>query len=124
MAMVFFEALQALFPLDLGFFVDITMNNLLWVAVFAALIYFFFEGKRLLYWFLFWNFLLWAILDWEKLTGYVFTGATFLLLYYIIKIVLLALAENSPGLKKYMVVISSIQAYSLIIIFTFFMKGS
>lgn len=121
--MVFFEALQALLNIDIQFFIDITLNNLVWVAIFYALIHYFFDGKKVWYWFLFWSVLLWAILDWEKLTGYVFTGAAFLLLYYITKISLLALAENSPGLRKYLVVISTIQAYSLIIIFTFFMKG-
>lgn len=67
--MVFFEAMQALFALDLGFFIDIFMNNLVWVAVFGALIYFFFDGKRVLYWFLFWNPLVFMISSGRPMTG-------------------------------------------------------
>lgn len=96
--MVFFQAVQALFALDMGFFIGIFMNNLVWAVE------------------------LWIILDWEHLSGYVFTGSSFLLLYYITKIALLSIAENSPGLKRYMIAISAIQAYVLIIFFTFFMK--
>src|SRR3989344_6350354 len=111
--MPFFEAMQALFALDLGFFIDVFMNNLFWVFAFYAMLYLFFNGKNIVYWFIFWGFLVWAILDWQDLTGIVFTAGGFLFLYYLSKIALLAFAESVPGLRKYLVVISTISAYSL-----------
>ncbi len=120
--MPFFEAMQALFALDLGFFIDVFMNNLIWVFAFYVMIYIFFEGKNTIYWFIFWTFLVWAILDWQDLTGIVFTAGAFLFLYYLSKIALLGFAESVPALKKYLVVISTVSAYSLMLIYTFFMK--
>ena len=121
--MVFFEAVSALAQLNLSFFIDLVTNNLLWVFAFYAMIHFFFEGKKTIYFFVLWGFLLWAILDWENITGMAFSGASFLLLYYTSKIAILRTAEHIPALKKYLVVLSSIQAYGLIFIFTFFLKG-
>ncbi|HIH09797.1 MAG TPA: hypothetical protein HA254_03945 [Candidatus Diapherotrites archaeon] len=121
--MVFFEAIQALFTLNFQFFIDIIMGNLLWVFAFYVMIHIFFDGKKMLYWFVLWGFLLWAILDWEGLTGMSFTGAMFLLFYYTTKLALLAIVETTPALRKYMVLLSSVQAYVLILIFTFLVGG-
>ena len=121
--MVFFEAVHALLSLDFGFFIDVVMNNLLWVAIFAAMIHFFFDGKRLVYWFTLWGIDLWAIISWEQFTGMAFSGASFLMVYYISKLAVLSIAENTPSLKKYMVVISTVQAYTMIILFSFLFGG-
>ena len=121
--MVFFEAVQALASLDLSFFVDLVLNNIFWVFAFYVMIYIFFEGKKTVHFFLLWGFLLWAILDWEYLTGMAFSGSMFLLVYYISKLSLLGFAESTPGLKKYLVVISTLQAYSIIWLYSFFIGG-
>lgn len=116
--MVFFEAIMEILQLNLQFFTDLVTSQMLWVFGFAVLIYFFFDKNRL-YWYVLWAFLLWAILDWEHLTGMAFSGASFLLFYYVTKLSILAIAEKSPALKKYMIVISTLHAYTLIVIFTF-----
>ena len=120
--MLFFEAMQALFALDLGFFIDIFMNNLFWVFAFYVMLYIFFDGKNMVYWFIFWSFLVWAIVDFQDLTGIVFTAGGFLFLYYLSKIALLGFAESVPGLRRYMVVISTVSAYTLMVVYTFFLK--
>ena len=120
--MAFFEVMQALFALDIGFFVGMIIHNLFWLFAFYALIYFFFEGKNTIYWFVLWSFLLWAILDWENLTGFVFTAGVFLMLYYLSKLAFLRFSESIPQLKDHLVLLSSIQAYSLIVIYTFLLK--
>ena len=120
--MAFFEAMQAIFALDLGFFIDVFMNNLFWVFAFAVMLHYFFDGKNLVYWFVFWSFLVWAILDWQDLTGIVFTAGGFPFLYYLSKLALLGFAESVPGLRKYMVVISTVTAYTLMLLYTFFLK--
>ncbi len=120
--MVFFEAVQALFSLDWGFFVDIFLNNLLWVFMFAALLYYFMEGKHLLYYFILVSVLMWAYIDFESITGFVWSAAPFLLTYYITKLAVLAWAEKSPAMKKNLVLISEVQFLSLLLIYTFFIK--
>ncbi len=121
--MVFFEAVQALLQLDVGFFIGLALSNIFWVFAFYLMIHYFFEGKKTVYFFFLWGFLLWAILDWEHITGFAFSGAAVLMLYYVTKIALLKFAETTPALKKYMIVLSTIQAYGLIWVFTFFLKG-
>ncbi len=81
--MVFFQAVQAAANLDLGFFVDMVLSNIIWVFAFYLMIYFFFNGKKTLYFFVLWGLLLWAILDWKHLTGMAFSGSMFLLVYYL-----------------------------------------
>ncbi|MEK6957611.1 MAG: hypothetical protein AABW99_01355 [archaeon] len=120
--MVFVEAVQALFSLDLGFFIDIVMNNLLWVFLLYALVHYFFDGKHILHYFLLLSLMMWAWADLEKITGLAWTAASFLLIYYITKLAVIAWAENSPGLKNKIVVISELQFLLLLFIFTFFIK--
>ena len=121
--MVFFEAVHALLSLDIGFFVDVVMNNLLWVFVFYVLIHIFFDGKKVLYWFLLFCVLMWAAFDWETLTGFSFTGASFLLIYYATKLSGFVLTETTPSLRKYGVLVSSLVFYGLVILYTFFGGG-
>ena len=61
-------------------------------------------------------------MDFEVLTGLAWSGASFLLLYYITKLAVLAWAENSKTLQKHLILISEIQFLSLLLIYTFFMK--
>ncbi len=121
--MVFFEAVQAAANLDLGFFIDMVLSNIAWVFVFYAMIYIFFHGKKTFYFFVLWGFLLWAIMDWQNITGMAFSGAGFLLLYYVSKLGLLGFVESVPSLRKYIVVASSLSAYALIWLYTFLIGG-
>ena len=120
--MVFFEALQALFELNLGFFVDIAMNNLLWIFIFYALIHYFLEGKRTLYFFLVFAMVIWTFIDFEILTGIAWQAAGFLLIYYVTKLAVLAWAENSPNLKNKLLWVSEVQFMLLLFVYTFFIK--
>lgn len=120
--MAFIEALHALLNFDLAFFVDIFLNNLFWLFAFYVMVQIFFEGKNTLQWFLIWIIEIWIILDWEHLTGFVFTAGGFLVIYYITKIAFLAYAENIPALKKHLVLLSAVHAYSLIFFYTFLIK--
>ena len=119
---MFFEAVQALFSLDLLFFIEIFMENLLWVFMFIALMYFFFDGKRTIYFSFLFVLVMWAWADLEPLTGLVWTSAFFLLFYYLSKIALIGFTESSPSLKKYTIIISTLQFYILFLIFNFFLK--
>lgn len=98
------------------------MGNLLWVFIFYALVYFFLDGKQTIKYFIIWGFLIWAIIAWEELSGMAFSVASFLLLFYLSKLTLLKFVEDSPVFKKYIIAISTIQAYVMIIFFNYFMR--
>ncbi|VVB98901.1 Uncharacterised protein [uncultured archaeon] len=121
--MVFFEAVQALLNIDFQFFIDIVMNNLLWFFIFYALMHLFFDGKKVLYWFVLFCVLMWVAFDWEKLTGFAFTGASFLLVYYAAKLTGFILTETTPSLRKYGVLVSSLSFYVLVVLWAFFGGG-
>jgi len=120
--MVFFEAIQALLSLDISFFVGIAIDNIFWIFAFYALIFYFMEGKRTIYFFLLLTVLIFAFIDFESITLIGWSAASFLLIYYITKLAVLAWAENSPSMKNKLVLISEIQFLGLLIIYTFFMK--
>jgi hypothetical protein len=120
--MVFFQAIQAIYQLNIAFFIEVFMNNLLWVFMFYVMIHFLFEGKRTVYWFVLFSFTLWALLAWESLTGFVFSAASFLLLFYLSKFALLGFVEDIPSLKRHIVLISSIAGYSVVVFYTFFLQ--
>ncbi len=117
--MVVFDALAAAINIDMGFFTGIAMGNLLWLAIFYALVHIFFDGKNVLYWFALFTFTLWSVLDFERFTGLAFSGAAFLLVYYISKISLIAFVETTPSLKKFALVFSTLHYYALALFFTF-----
>ncbi|MFH1391214.1 MAG: hypothetical protein ABIH20_02790 [Candidatus Diapherotrites archaeon] len=120
--MVFFEAIQALLSLDISFFIDIVMGNILWSFMFFALIYFFFDKKNTIYYFLLWAVLLWAFFDFESLTSITFRTGPFLMIYYLTKLAVLAWAENSPRFKDKLLWVSETQFLLLLFVFTFFLK--
>ncbi|MCR4368443.1 MAG: hypothetical protein NUV67_00890, partial [archaeon] len=104
------------------FFIDIVMNNLLWVFVFYALIHYFLDGKRTIYFFLTLVVLIWAFIDFDSLTGLTWKAAGFLLIYYMSKLAVLAWAENSPRLRNKLLIVSEVQFLALLLIYTFFIR--
>lgn len=122
--MVLFEVIQALIGLDLEFFISLLFNNFfLAFGIFAA-VYFFFDKKDVIIYYLAMLGIIWAFVDIETLTGLAFVSSGFLVIYYITKISLLAFAENSPSLKRYMIVLSTAQFYLAFFIYNFVLGGS
>ena len=117
--MVIFQAIHSALALDFGFFIDVFMGNLLWVAIFYALVHILFDGKNVLYWFGLFTFTLWCVIDFERFTGLAFSAAAFLLLYYITKISIIAFVQSTPSLQRYALVFSTLHYYVLAIAFTF-----
>src|SRR3989344_6971513 len=118
--MVFFQAIQAIGNLDIGFFIDVILGNIFFVFALYAMIHIFFNGKKTIYFFVLFAFLLWAIIDWEGITGMGISGAGFLLFYYASKLALLGFVETVPALRKYIIVASTVSAYLLIWAYVFF----
>ncbi|MFH1239615.1 MAG: hypothetical protein V1672_00165 [Candidatus Diapherotrites archaeon] len=115
------EALTHLVALDLDWFISLVMGNLHFVFALFAVIYMFFEGKNLIKGFFLIVFILWTLSEFEKVTNIaVFVGG-FLTIYYLTKIALLAITEDSTFLNKYFVPISTIQAYVVLLFYNWFL---
>ena len=118
---MFFEALLHLMELDVGWFLYIILTNLHYLLAFIVLIYFFYEGKDVIWGLIFITLMLWAIDSVSSVFGWVVFVGGFLSLYYISKIVLLMLAADSPFFERYLVLISSIQAYAVWVIYNLYL---
>ncbi|MBI2597797.1 MAG: hypothetical protein HYW50_01225 [Candidatus Diapherotrites archaeon] len=119
---MFFEALTHAMALDFGFFIGLVLNNLFWVFGFYAIMFYFFNGKKTLYFTIFFALIVWAYSDMQAITNIVWTSASFLLFYYISKLALLKIAETIPRISKYMVVLSTAQGLLLFLVFNFLIK--
>ena len=66
---------------------------------------------------------LFAFFDFEKALGIPFFAGKFLLVYYISKFAVLAVAESSNFLKRRLIFISEMQFYASFIISAVFLRG-
>src|SRR3989344_193327 len=111
MSTLFFDAVGALFSLNLVWFIDITMNNLLWVVLgYAFVTAFVSEKHTVFYFFLFWPYV-WIFLD--------FISATGVGLYLPLKMVALSAADSSSFVKKNFTGIWAITVFTLLLVMTF-----
>jgi len=120
--MVFFEAVYALLNLDFAFFVNIIASNIMWVFIWFCVVFFLFDGKKTIYFFVLFSILFWAFFDFGGLTGLTFISATFLLLNYLSKLSVIAWAENTPALKNNLIMVSETLFFTLLLVYTFFLS--
>ena len=66
-------------------------------------------------------FILWTLSEFEKVTNIAIFVGGFLTIYYLTKLALLSITEDSTLLKKYFVPISAIQAYTVLLIYNWFL---
>ncbi|MFH1586816.1 MAG: hypothetical protein ABID38_03100 [Candidatus Diapherotrites archaeon] len=111
------ETLYNAMNLNLGWFVELILGNLFFSFGFLAMMYYFFEGKKLLRTTALITLILFAVPDFEKVTGFVIIVPAFLAIHYIAKLAVLKFAETVPGLEKWMMVVNNLE---LILAFFFF----
>lgn len=104
----FFTFIGEVLGLNISWLINFFLSNLFWLFAMSMLVHIFFGFKNYAKGMVFLTFALWLWGDFEALSGIGFMGAQVLLIYYLSKISLLAIVESSPGLKKHMLVISTI----------------
>lgn len=111
----------ALLSLDFEWFLGLVFGNLFWVFAFFALGYFFFRGKNPLRAFihvafavLFFNELL-PFIGWKEYVG------QFLLVYYLVDLSLLKIAESIPFFSSRLVWVEEANFFGSILLFNLFM---
>jgi len=117
--MPFIELLQNAMSLNLGFFVELAMNNLLWVFMLFAAGYCFSEGKKPAARAIVFYLMVMTSMDIFRLMGFsIFTAAGISLLYFLRMPVLLFL-EKSRGMAKYISLAWTLTFYTVIAVVAF-----
>ncbi len=115
------ETIYNLMTLNLGWFIDLIFGNLFFSFGFLAMMYYFFEGKKLLRTTIVIALVLFAVSDFEKVTGFIIIVPAFLAIHYIAKLAVLKFAETVPALKKWMMVVNNLELIIAFFAFNLFL---
>ncbi|GEM_PF-6942196 len=119
--MVLLNALDALLSFDLGFFIDIAADKLVWIVLFYTVAHIVSKGKNTLYWLFLVTLYVWALLSFKASWGFS-TGLSFPLLFFIYT----AIIEHFVALPKLFGKLTPFFEiggfYALITCFTFFLR--
>ena len=119
---MFVYNLIQLLTVNVIFLIGLVMNNLFFLFGFAATVYFFFEGKKFLFWFVIIVLYLWAATSFADSLGWVLLSGGFLALLYVSQLAVGTIAE-AVGLKKYLVFILEIEFFVFFGIYNIFFLG-
>lgn len=114
---MFFEFVQHLALLDLHWIVSLVMNNILWVFMLGAFIYFLNDGKKLMLGFAVVVADIWLWQQFEAAANAVVFAGAFLALYYITKLALVAFVESTPQLSKKLLLVFALQGWVVLVIY-------
>ena len=119
------EILIHLVALDLGWFINFFIGNLLWVAILLTLGYYVFGGdlKHFLIGTIILTINIFAWFDFGAALGVPLFVGSFLLLNYVLKLSSLAIAIGHEKLKYKLVYINEILVIGLVIIYLIFVAG-
>lgn len=98
------ESIQALVTLDFGWFANIFLDNLLWVFIFFACANFLDKSKTfigMVFLFIFFVYDMFTEFSFAQISGWSFYGAQFLAIYYVTRMFVGILAENSRYFKTH-----------------------
>lgn len=117
------EAIYHLVNLEFDWFIQLVLLNLHLLFVFVGIIFFFANGKKVFSGTVALVLMLWVLND----VGSIFRWATFvggfLSIHYIIKIGVLAFAEDDPRMSKKLIWVNEISSYIVWIAYNFFVVG-
>lgn len=117
----FFVVMNEILNFNIGWLVNFLLSNLFWVFALVMLSYIFFGRAKFFEGIVFLTFALWLWDDFGSLSGIGFASSGVLLIYYISKISILAVVENSKELKKHLLVISTATGVVALVISNVFM---
>lgn len=96
---------------DLGWFVSLFMNNLLWVFIFFCCAVFLGKEKGLfaaISLFIFFVYDMFTEFSFSDMSGWAFSGAQFLIIYYVTRLFVGIISENNKFLKNHVLKIFAI----------------
>ena len=117
-----FEFFHRVITLDFSWLITLVANNLLFLFLFAALIFFFFDGKRVAIGVVAFSILVWAWMDFELISGLAVLAGGFLVIYYITKMAVLMFVNEMPELKTKLIWVSEAQFLLVFVIYNIFLR--
>ncbi|MBI4210801.1 MAG: hypothetical protein HY544_04820 [Candidatus Diapherotrites archaeon] len=118
--MLFFDALSALFSVDIGYFVDIVLGNIFWAFAFYATIHMLVGGKDVPFHFVIFAGYAWIFLDFNSITGISLHGAFGFFLWIVLRVSLASFSKGVPFLERNFTAIWGALSYAILIFMTFF----
>lgn len=116
------QLIQAIFNLDLMYFYSLVFGNLLWLFMFAALAYFMYPKKGLVWGVVLVTLISWIAVDFAAAMGWVLLTAGFLSFHYLFRLAAVMFAETSESLKKHIPLIIQLQFVVAIVVFNYFLR--
>ena len=114
--------LERLLSFDLGWILGLLLNNWMWAFIFLAVSYFLFGQKKLIPGFFVLTILIWSFLDFNSITGLGLLDPRFFLLTMLAMIIVGLFVENTTGLSKHFVFISSARWVFVVIMYNVFLR--
>ena len=118
------EFLYRIIELDIPWLVNFASSNLIWIFIFIATIFIFFEGKHVLLATVILIIDVWAWISFTSLLDWVLLTGGLLAIYYISKIAILGFAANEKSLQKHLPLITVLHGAAVIILYNMFMVGA
>ncbi|MBU2100191.1 hypothetical protein KKG83_06875 [Candidatus Micrarchaeota archaeon] len=116
-----FEFIGHLLSLDLQWFVELAMNNLLWLFIFIAAAFVYNNMKWSAKHFFVGFFYLWLLIYFVPMLGWIYLVGGFLFLNYVSRIVVLTFFGNIPALKDSYPAIMVIQFFAVLVYYNLFL---
>ena len=117
------EFLLHLIELDAAWFVQFFFSNIIWIFIFIATVFIFFEGKHVLLGTIVLIIDIWGWMDITSLLGWaLFTGGL-LATYYVSKVAILGFAAHDKKLQSKMPLITVLHGVFVIVIYNLFTGG-
>ena len=120
--MLVWQLIQAIVNIDLMYFHSLVFKNLLWIFMFAALGYFMYPKKSLVWGVILVTMISWIAIDFTGSVGWALLSAGFLSFHYLFRLAAVMFAETNERLKKHIPLIIQIQFVVALIIFNYFIR--
>jgi len=120
--MLVWQIIQAIANIDLMYFYHLIFGNVVWIFMFAALAYFMWPKRNLIWGVAMVTLISWMAIDFAAAMGWVLLSAGFLSFHYLFRLAAVMFAETSESLKKHIPLIIQLQFVVAIIIFNYFLR--
>jgi hypothetical protein len=120
--MLVWQLIQAIVNIDLMYFYSVIFDNLLFLFMFAALGYFMFPKRGLIWGVIMVTMISWIAIDFTAAVGWTLLSASFFCFHYIFRLAAVMFAETSDRLKKHIPLIIQLQFVVALIIFNYFIR--
>ncbi len=119
--MLVFEFFSRLLALDLMWFVQLAMDNLVWVFVFGMAAFIYNNMKWSSKYFFVSVFYIWTLINFVPMVGWVYLVGGFFFLNYISRVIILTFAGNIESLKESFPAIMAVQFWLVLIYYNLFL---